>query len=181
MTLPLPLTLSIAEVEEDPSPLGVFSYCLSFSFCRLGTWPAIKQKMCSLSLSCCIAAFLLEVVCSFFLSVPFCPLFKGLVTVETAFFLLLLGVTSFEIFSSALSFSHKYFLLRSFLTFFFSFSINCLLSLFHPDVTAIHIRHQTGPSIPLGDEFSSQPREHIFSAHMPRQVLHMDKFCEHVF
>ncbi|CAE1326650.1 unnamed protein product [Acanthosepion pharaonis] len=58
---------------------------------------------------------------------------------ETIIFLLLLhlGVVSFlfDLFTSSLSFSHKYLLLRSLLTFFISFPISCLLSLFLPDST----------------------------------------------
>ncbi|CAE1264906.1 unnamed protein product [Acanthosepion pharaonis] len=159
----------------------LFSLSLSLSFCidlkRLLMHAYIQM---SPYIKWSVLSFFLSFFLPFFLSFPFRPLFNGLVTVETAFFLLLLhlDVTSFEIFSSSLSFSHKYLLLLYFLAFFFSFSISCLLSLFHLDVAAFRIRRQTGPSIPLGDEFSSQPREHALSAHMHRQVSHQDKSCE---
>ncbi|CAE1278618.1 REEP5_6 [Acanthosepion pharaonis] len=38
------------------------------------------------------------------------------------------------------------------------------------DIVAFRIRRQTGPSIRLGDQFSSQFRKHISSAHMPRDL-----------
>ncbi|CAE1290241.1 unnamed protein product [Acanthosepion pharaonis] len=80
----------------------------------------------------CISFRLVNVVCLiifardglFFLSFPSRALFKGLVTVETAFFLF--------------------------------------------DIAAFRIRRQTGPSIRLGDQFSSKFRKQIFFAHMPR-------------
>ncbi|CAE1300007.1 unnamed protein product [Acanthosepion pharaonis] len=87
-----------------------------------------------------------------------------------------------SIFSSSLSFSHKYLLLRSFLAFFFSFSISCLLSLFHLDIAAFRTHCQTGPSIPLRDEFSLQI--HLFGPYAetsfaPGQILRTRLFSPH--
>ncbi|CAE1259494.1 unnamed protein product [Acanthosepion pharaonis] len=103
----------------------VFSYFLSFSFRHLGAWLTIKQKMHSLSLSSWYNSIFTQDGL-FFLSFPSHALFKGLVTVETAFFLF--------------------------------------------DIAAFRIRRKTGPSIRLGDQFSSQFHKHIFSAHMPRHL-----------
>ncbi|CAE1249654.1 unnamed protein product [Acanthosepion pharaonis] len=114
-------------IDSEGYPFEIFCYFLSFSFRRLGTWLTIKQKFVPSLFRLGITAFSLEMVCSFFfffLSFPSRALFKGLVTVETAFFLL--------------------------------------------DRAAFRMRRQTGPSIPPGDQFFSQFREHIFSAHMPR-------------
>ncbi|CAE1232455.1 unnamed protein product [Acanthosepion pharaonis] len=88
------------------SSFSIFFSCLFllplflFSFC-LGAWPTIKLKLLS---------FFLSSRCSSIL-------------VRGGLFLLSFFSLSSLIFSSFLSFSHKYLPLRSFLAFFFSFSI----------------------------------------------------------
>ncbi|CAE1261319.1 unnamed protein product [Acanthosepion pharaonis] len=124
--------LSRIKLSVEDTDMGIYSqivfYFLSFSIRRLGAWLTIKQKMRPLSLSSWYDSILARdglFFLSFFLFSSR-ALFKGLVTVETAFFLF--------------------------------------------DIATFHIRRQTGPSIRLGDEFSSQFRKHIFSAHMPRHL-----------
>ncbi|CAE1228323.1 unnamed protein product [Acanthosepion pharaonis] len=83
---------------------------------------------------------------SFFLSFPFRPLFKGLVTMKLKLlsfsysFISVWHHSPSRYFFSLFPFSISIPLLRSSLAFFLSFSISCLLSLFHPDVATFRIR-----------------------------------------